>query len=415
MRILQLCKKFPYPLKDGESIAVTYLSKALHELGCEMTLLAMNTSKHHSDLKRLPNTFDHYTKIETVEITNEVTVFGAIANLFSNQSYHVSRFVSAEFERKLIELLVDKDFDIIQLETLYVTPYIPIIRKYSTAKIVLRSHNIEHEIWQRITENISFLPKKWYLSYLTIKLRRFEIAQMYRYDALVAISERDLEFHRNLGYEREAISIPIGLDERDYTANDKSFHQPLSLCFIGSLDWAPNIEGLVWFLKNIWVSLERRYPKLKLHIAGRNAPEWLYKWQSEKVLIYGEVPSAVEFINKHSVMVVPLLSGSGMRAKILEGMALGKVVLTTSLGLEGIEARHKQEVLVADTLEEFITCIGFCYQQKERLVNIGQRAQVFISAEYSNFTVAKRLKIFYKELLKQKAKKGEYLRIINFL
>ena len=105
MKILQLCKKFPFPLKDGESIAVTYLSQALNELGCEITLLAMNTSKHHFNIKNLPEHFNHYSSIEVVEIDNRIKLLGALANLFSNQSYHVVRFISEEFREVLIRLL----------------------------------------------------------------------------------------------------------------------------------------------------------------------------------------------------------------------------------------------------------------------------------------------------------------------
>ena len=150
MKILQLCKKFPYPLKDGESIAVTYLSHALHDLGCDITLLSMNTSKHFTDLNSLPREFNHYKEIQVTALDNSVNAFSAFKNLFSKDSYHVSRFVCPDFKNKLIELLQNNDFDVIQLETLYLAPYIDVIKKYSKALITMRAHNIEFEIWERI-------------------------------------------------------------------------------------------------------------------------------------------------------------------------------------------------------------------------------------------------------------------------
>lgn len=128
MKILQLCKKFPYPLKDGESIAVTYLSHALHDLGCDITLLSMNTSKHFTDLNSLPREFNHYKEIHVTALDNSVNAFSAFKNLFSKDSYHVSRFVCPDFKNKLIELLQNNDFDVIQLETLYLAPYIDVIK-----------------------------------------------------------------------------------------------------------------------------------------------------------------------------------------------------------------------------------------------------------------------------------------------
>ena len=153
MRILQLCKKFPYPLKDGESIAVNSLSKSLHELGCEVTLLAMNTRKHFYDTRKLPSSFTHYQQIHTVTLDNRIKPLEAFANLFSRDSYHISRFVSSGFQQALVRLLREESFDVIQLETLYLAPYIPLIRRHSDALVAMRAHNVEHEIWQRIAAN----------------------------------------------------------------------------------------------------------------------------------------------------------------------------------------------------------------------------------------------------------------------
>ena len=150
MKILQLCKKFPYPLKDGESIAVTYQSKAFHEFGCEITLLAMNTTKHYTKIGKLPNGFNHYKEIHVTDIDNRVKVLKAFVNIFSSKSYHISRFDSKEYNDKLIALLQDNEYDVIQLETLYLTPYIDTIKQHSNAIVSMRSHNVEFEIWERI-------------------------------------------------------------------------------------------------------------------------------------------------------------------------------------------------------------------------------------------------------------------------
>ena len=115
-------------MKDGESIAVTSLGKALHHLGCEISMLAMNTSKHKANVDRQPEELSYYSEIQTVEVDNQIRAIDAFKNLFTDDSYHISRFVSEEFQEKLIELLSRKTFDIIQLETLYLAPYLPIIR-----------------------------------------------------------------------------------------------------------------------------------------------------------------------------------------------------------------------------------------------------------------------------------------------
>ncbi len=399
MKVLQLCKKFPFPLKDGESIAVTHLSKGLHTLDCQITLLAMNTSKHFFNTRNLPENFDHYEAIHTVEIDNSIKYYDAFKNLFSSKSYHIERFVSQAYNNKLIEILQKEKFDVVQLETLYLAPYIDTIRKHSNALIAMRAHNVEHEIWERVTNQTAFLPKKWYLNSLTKKLKNYELDKMNHFDLLIPITEKDLKTYRSLGYSKKAVVTPIGLDTNDYLPNNKSYKQDISLSFIGSLDWMPNLEGLKWFLENIWDEINKRYPKLKFHVAGRNTPNWLMNLNKNNVIIHGEVNDAHKFINRHSVMVVPLHAGSGMRAKILEGMALGKVVITTALGLEGIDAQHQKEVLIANSANEFINCIDFCYQSNGSLGKIGQNALQLTKDKYDNLETAKKLLNTYKSLI----------------
>ncbi|MEM9920962.1 MAG: glycosyltransferase family 4 protein [Bacteroidota bacterium] len=399
MKILQLCKKFPFPLKDGEAIAINALSRALNDLGCEVTLLCMNTTKHFFNIEDLPSDFNHYKAIHHVKVDTSVKWLDALKNLFQEDSYHIARFESVAFKERLIELLKGQTFDIIQLETLYMSPYVPFIRQYSKAKIVMRAHNVEHEIWQRITSNTTFLPKKWYLKHLTEKLRQYEIRQLKEYDLLLAITQRDLKRFGRLGYQNEGMVVPIGLNIDDYPVDFSSFDRPLSLSFIGSLDWMPNQEGLSWFLEDIWPRLTERFPKLSLHIAGRNTPAKMYKLNDKRVKVYGEVDSAADFINQHSVMIVPLLSGSGMRAKILEGMALNRVVLTTHLGLEGIDADPERDVLIADTVNAFVKRIEAIYNRPEKAKEIGRNARYFVENEYDSLKIGREMAEKYQLLL----------------
>jgi polysaccharide biosynthesis protein PslH len=397
MKILQLCKKFPYPLKDGESIAVTYLSNALHNLGCEISLLSMNTTKHFTDLSELPTDFNHYKEIHVTDLDNTVNWIDAFKNLFSKDSYHVSRFVCTDFRDKLIQLLAANDYDVVQLETLYLAPYIDVIKEHSNALITMRAHNVEYEIWERISKNTKFLPKKWYLRYLTHKLKRYELNHLNKYDYLIAVSDRDLKKFKDLGYKNGAISSPIGLDLKNYTRISKT-NQSKDICFIGALDWMPNMEGLLWFLDNVWPDLHKKFPDIKFHIAGRNTPESLLNKQIENVIIHGEVPDAIEFVSNHGMMVVPLFSGSGMRVKILEGMALGKVVITTTLGKEGIDAVHGEQILIADHPAAFIEQISAVKSGNINTLQLGNAAKKFVEDYYDHGTNALKLLEKYRSL-----------------
>ncbi len=398
MKILQLCKKFPYPLKDGESIAVTYQSKAFHEFGCEITLLAMNTTKHYTEIGKLPNGFNHYKEIHVTDIDNRVKVLKAFVNLFSSKSYHISRFDSKEYNDKLIALLQDNEYDVIQLETLYLTPYIDTIKQHSNAIVSMRSHNVEFEIWERISANTKFLPKKLYLKYLTKKLKNFELTHINDYDYLVTVTDRDLQKFKKLGYKNGAMASPIGLQVDRYVENTTSL-QGKDISFIGSMDWLPNIEGLEWFLKEVWTIFSKQNPEVKFHIAGRNTPKWITNLDLDNVVVHGEVLDALRFMQKYPIMVVPLFSGSGMRVKILEGLTLGRVVVSTTVGKEGIEANHGEQIFVADTAMEFVAVLTECIKDLPLMQTVADNAVTLIKDKYDHKVNARKLLEKYKSIL----------------
>ena len=399
MKILFLCKKFPYPLKDGESIAVSNLCRELKALGCDISLLSMNTSKHYSDPKALPKEYNYFTAIHSVDLDNSLKPWKAIASMMSGESYHVRRFKSSVFKTKLIEILKQEKFDIIQLETLYLAPYIETIREFSDARIVMRAHNVEHEIWERITQNTESNLRKIYLTYLTRKLKEYEIEQFPRYDYLVTLTERDLKQFIEKGYANGASAAPIGFDTDAYPYTPPVFGPEMSLCFIGSLDWMPNMEGLLWFLNHCWPLIHTRWPNMTLHIAGRNTPMSLFERRYPNVTIHGEVADAAEFINKHSLMIVPLFSGSGMRVKIVEGMVMGKVVLTTTIGKEGIEGENMHDFLVADDADQFIKAIEFCVSHPEKALGISRQAQEKAMLQFDSKEAAHQILEVYQKLL----------------
>lgn len=400
LHILQVCKKFPFPLKDGESIAIHNLSRALVRTGARVSLLAMNTSRHPFTGDATPAALGHYHQVEMVDVDNRIKPWDAFCNLFSSRSYHIQRFVSSAFAKKLIQLIEENEYDVIQMETVYLSPYIPLIRKHSTAYISMRTHNVEHEIWERIAGNTLAGPKRWYLHHLTQKLARYECQVLKQYDLLIAISRRDLATFSRLGFDGEGTVIPIGLDLGDYQSRlSARVNGRLSISFIGSLDWMPNLEGLRWFLQEVWPKLNERWPELQLHVAGRNTPNWLLESKQPGLVVHGEVPSAEAFISEHPVMVVPLLSGSGMRAKILEGMALGKTVVTTTLGLEGIDARPNQQVLIADTPEDFLAHFSFLRQHPQKILDIGTQSRRLVAEHYDSHQLGEQLLHIYQKAI----------------
>lgn len=151
MKILQLTNKPPWPANDGGAIAIMNLTKGFSRLGHSVTVLAMNTGKHFINPAEMPLGLKKIATFRFIDVPAETSYTGAFLNLFfSSEPYTAVRFVSESFHRELFEILKETSFDIIQLEGSYLCPYIPAIRKVSEAKIALRAHNIESEIWKEL-------------------------------------------------------------------------------------------------------------------------------------------------------------------------------------------------------------------------------------------------------------------------
>ena len=191
MNILQLCNKIPFPPKDGGCIAMNNLTQGLITEGHSVKVFVINTQKHFTAIEKLPLDYRSKTKIEGVFVDTEIKVTTAFFNLFTNKSYHTQRFYSKLFETKLIEILEKENFEIVQLESLYMSIYVDTIRKYSKAKIVLRAHNVEHKIWERAAQLIQTPLKKTYLKLLATRLKQYELNSLQTFDAIATITKED--------------------------------------------------------------------------------------------------------------------------------------------------------------------------------------------------------------------------------
>ncbi len=212
MKILQIANKVPYPPRDGGSIATFAMTKGFRELGHEVTVLAMSTSKHPVMVSDIPQEIREKIRFLLVDVNTQLDPWRATRNLFfSRLPYNAERFVSRDFSQRLQYLLSEEVFDVIQLEGLYLAPYVPRIRKYSKALLSMRSHNIEHEIWERSVKQRTGLTK-FYTGIIAKRVRKMEVASMNRYDAMIPITRRDGDILISMGCKLSMHISPTGIN-----------------------------------------------------------------------------------------------------------------------------------------------------------------------------------------------------------
>ncbi|MEZ4886115.1 MAG: glycosyltransferase family 4 protein [Chitinophagales bacterium] len=399
MKILQICKKSLYPAKDGEAIAIRTITKGLYEAGHEVTVLTIATYKHPFDKEKLPNSLQQIAHFDSTFVNTNISSIAAFVNLFSSKSYSIQRFYNTDFEAQIIDYLQQTDFDVVHLEGVYLATYIPAIRQNCKAPIVMRAHNLEFEIWERLAAEQTNPLKWWYMTLLAKRMKKFELDSLQLYDGLVPISVVDERQWKDFGFSKPCWTMAGSIDLKDYPLAEKTIVDVPSVFFIGSLDWMPNIEGLQWFFGEVWSQVIEVFPDLQCFIAGRNAPDWFLKQQIPNVVFVGEVPNAVEFMQSKGAMICPLFSGSGMRIKIIEAMALAKPIVATSIAAEGINCSSGENILMADLPKAFAGALLKCVESEIFAGKIGENAREFVVREHDTRELIEGLVGFYEGVI----------------
>jgi glycosyltransferase involved in cell wall biosynthesis len=394
LRILQVCKKFPYPLNDGERIAIYQLTKGLTEAGAEVQIAALNTQKHYTDVTSIPVHFHSKHHIQSVDIDTTPKFGGFISSFFRGTAYNIDRFYSKIFEHLLIQLLKENAFDLVQLEGTYLSPYVQAIRKNTNAKIVLRSHNIEHIIWQRNAHQANSVLRKQLYSFMAQRMEKAETRLLDIVDAIVPISPVDAEWFRERGFRKPLHTSFTGFDEPTYQTN--LFNEQLKLYYLGSMDWLPNAQGVKWFIQNVWLNIIEKQLPLTLHLPAH--PEQHLFEQVNGIVWYQQVDDVQQFIADKDLLIVPLFSGSGIRIKIPEALNQGRVVVSTSIGAEGLGLTHNKEIIIADDAKSFLDEIISLHQNRSRFNTIAHNGYLACRSRFDNRVITRELLQFYHTL-----------------
>lgn len=374
------------------------ITQGLIRNGIKVKVMALSPTTTHVPTSHIPNEYIRKTGLEVFPIDTRVKPLAAFLNLFTGRSYNVSRFYCKKFKNRLEELLSKERFDIIQLEGLFLTPYIEVIRKHTGSPVLFRSHNIEHYIWQRMAQASTNPVKSQYLQLLATRLKKYELKTMHQVDGLIAISPVDMHFYKLNGFNQPGVTIAVGADVDIFDRSGIEL-QENTVFHIGRMDWRPNHEGVMWFLQQVWPLVTESKPELRFVLAGKKIPEIFYRYSGSGVHIAGEVPDAASFMHTHELMVVPLLSGGGMRVKIIEGMSAGKAIVTTGIGAEGIKCTHGENIMLADTATEMADTILYCFDNKPAMQKIGKKAKEFARQNHSIDKMINDLIRFYNTFL----------------
>jgi glycosyltransferase involved in cell wall biosynthesis len=378
-RVLVIDEDLPWPTNSGKKIRTFALLRRLAK-DYHVTLLC-----YGRDPEAIAALQAASIKVQTVAPLPERRGIGLylalLMNVVSRLPYSVVKHYSEDFQRRFEELTSGDCYDLVQCEW---TPYAQFLRRKIAPPVILSTHNIEAQIWERRADASSSLSARLFFSMQAGKMERFERWAFRHFGNVAVVSGADEEVAKRWG-ARDVWVVDNGVDLNQFTVRSHDEETPFRMLFLGSLDWFPNRDGLTWFASEVLPEIRRIEPRAVLRVVGRQAPPDLERQlrQTNGIDFVGEVEDVQQELANACIVVVPLRIGGGTRIKILEAMASGRAVVSTSIGAEGLEVHNKVHIRIADHSSDLAQTTASLLRDSDTRYAMTAAARALVANRYS--------------------------------
>lgn len=341
MKILYVAPKIPFPLLDGGCYAMFQLIKSLHASGNHLNALLFETHKHPWSSSAENEFSTYFRQVEVLKIDTRIRPFGAFSALLRRKNYNLDRFRNKEIVESIQEK-VQTGIELIIFDGLFAAACLLYLSLPKHVRVIIRTHNVEHEIWRGLAQEQRKGIKKSYLQQLSDSMAREELRILSAADEIWSMTSEDCNSLLKLGVKTPIFHIPVVVSE---VQSDPDLSVQGAF-FLGSMNWLPNTEAVAFLVHEVWGS-STDLPPLK--IAGSRSEQLQLPDFIENC---GRVPDVTAFMQQSGILVAPIRSGSGVRVKLLEALAAGVPCITSPLGALGIDTAESG-ILLAESPEEF--------------------------------------------------------------
>ncbi len=386
-RVLFLTPDLPYPPHQGAAIRSFNLIKNLAPRH-EIHLLSFAQDRTTGD--RVTPLLDYCTSMGTVPAPRRSRARRALSVLFSSKPDMALRLPSPEFMNQLRIYVTRERFDYVQVEAIEMAQYGLAIKQMSLPSepsIIFDDINAEYLLQRRAFEADRGRPNRWLGAIYSLiqwrKLMRYEARACRQLDKVVVVSHADGEALEELVPGLQSAVVPNGVDTTYYSPADGDRETDTTLVFTGKMDFRPNVDAVLWFGQEVLPLIRAEIPGVRFKVVGRNPhPRLRHLGEESDITLTGYVDDVRPYIAQAGVYVVPLRVGGGTRLKILEAMSMGKAVVSTSLGCEGIEVTPDQDLVIADEPHVFAKSVVELIENRKRRRKLGLAARQLVESEH---------------------------------
>ena len=379
MKILVIDEEFPYPLNTGKRIRTFSLTRELAEHN-DVSYLAYGTDGSKSFNFLQQNRIKCHAVLPPDRRQCGVRFYTRLlANLFSSLPYIVASHYTARFKAKFRELVDHYGYDVVICEW---TPYAVYLKDLEGTKSIIVAHNIEANIWQRYRENETNPLKRAYIAAQVGKVEKFERTCFLWANGATAVSDIEAAEIAGYGVKYPVQTVENGVDV-EYFRPGETETDPDMLVFTGSMDWRPNQDAVEFFIRDVFPLVRKTRPKTKIVVVGRKPPQFVMDLgKIEGVTVTGTVEDVRPYIARAALYVVPLRIGGGSRLKILEAMAMGKPVVSTRVGAEGLDVTHGQNIVISESTADLAVDIIRCLEDRPTAERIAGEGRILVEKHY---------------------------------
>lgn len=390
LNILVLTPSVPFPTSVGFGIRVFQLARhlAAHH---RVTVLAYGD--HPRDASTLRGVGVEVSVVGPPVLGRGGKRVAQLASLASRRPYQYSALQTRAMQRELDTLLETSKFDVVQVESSQMSTFD--FRGHPV--VVIDEHNIEYELLSRSFKTERSVRRKLFNAVEYVKVRRAEQAAWQRADGCLLTSRREETAVHQVAPSVPTAVVPNGVDPEYFSPSPEPI-DPDSILFMGQLAYRPNLDAVRYFMREILPLIVQAKPSAKLTVAGYGKPDVLASLKGANVEATGWVPDIRPYLRRSAVVVVPVRMGSGTRLKVLDGLAMGKAVVSTSLGCEGIDVSHGEHLLIGDDPQTFANHVLTVLRDPFLAIELGRRGRGLVEDKYSWSAVTAGLEAFYGRL-----------------
>jgi polysaccharide biosynthesis protein PslH len=369
----------------------------------EVTLLSyyggQRDSTYDAEIQReLPGAQTIYTAALDGSVVAQSLAY--LGRVFQSAPFAVSKFTHPKVRRVVGSLFNENKFDIAVCDFLSASLNFPDALATPT---VLFQHNVESALWQRMATTESNPVRRLAYQLEARKMRRYERSALGKFRHVIAVSEHDRQQMLAMDPACSISLVPTGVDVQKYAVAPPASVNPPRIVFTGSMDWEPNIDAVAYFCQEVLPRVRAGFPSAVFQIVGRNPHARVKQLASDFVQVTGTVPSVAEYLRDATLVVVPLRIGGGTRLKIFEAMAMGKAVISTSIGAEGLEVQSGRDLLLADDAASLADSITLLLRDSA-LRRRYELAAAQLAAQYDWSNIVQRFAAVLQEVSSRTAK-----------